>query len=67
MLKTPITSIPAYYGCGRVALGVAPQGSHRSVLAQLRHTAPQVKVSLRCGTLSEPPSLGATEIVAKER
>lgn len=31
---------------GRVALGIAPQGSHRSVRAQLRHTARQVRVSL---------------------
>ena len=32
---------------GRVALGITPQGSHRSVLAQLRHTARQVRDSLR--------------------
>ena len=33
-------------GDGRVALGVAPQGSHRSVLAQLRHTAPHLMPTL---------------------
>ena len=33
-----------------MALGVAPQGSHGSVLAQLRHTARQVTGSLRDGT-----------------
>ena len=32
---------------GRVALGITPQGSHRSVLAQLRHTARQGRDSLR--------------------
>ena len=39
----------------RVALGVTPQGSHRSVRAQLTHTARQVMDSLPAGTLSGPP------------
>ena len=45
---------------GRVALGVASQGSHRSVRAQLRHTAPQVTGSLRDGTPSGPPRAGGS-------
>src|SRR5664280_2972135 len=32
--------------------GLLPQGSHKSVRAQLRHTARQVTVSLRAGKLS---------------
>ena len=32
--------------------GLLPQGSHKSVRAQLRHTARQVTVSLRAGKLN---------------
>jgi len=44
---------------GRVALGIAPQGSHRSVLAQLRHTARQVRDSLRTVTATRSAEVKA--------
>jgi len=34
---------------GRVALGITPQGSHKSGRAQLRHPARQINASLRLG------------------
>jgi YD repeat-containing protein len=43
-----------FRGIRRVALGVAAQGSHRSVLAQLRHTAPHVTFATRRRTVSYP-------------
>ena len=48
----------------RVALGVAPQGSHRSGRADFPHPARRVKGSLLDGTPSEPPAAAATENVA---
>ena len=41
---------------GRVTLGVAPQGSHRSGRARLTHPVPQVTFSLRHVTHGEPCS-----------
>ena len=43
----------------RVGAGVAPRPSHRSVLAQLRHTALQARASLRGGKLRRAPAAGA--------
>ena len=50
---------------GRVAVGIAPHGSHRSGLAQLRHPARQVTGSLRTASRAweavaaeGPPAVG---------
>jgi hypothetical protein len=43
----PCVPREAMRGAGRVAPGIAPRRSHRSVRAQLRHTARQVMGSLR--------------------
>jgi DNA replication protein DnaC len=50
---------------GRVAPGVTSWGSHRSVLAQLRHTARQVRDSLR--TVSPATADTATAAAAGTR
>ncbi len=51
---------------GRVAPGVATRGSHRSVRAQLGHTAPRIRTWLRHDTPSAPPLHEATGSAAKE-
>jgi hypothetical protein len=48
-------SFPKLLGAGRVSPAVARRASHRSVRAQLRHTARQVRDWPPDGTPSEPP------------
>ena len=50
-------SFPKLLGAGRVSPAVARRASHRSVRAQLRHTARQVRDWLTDGTPSGPPLL----------